>query len=68
MSLELQELNEADFDLSLTGFDPSEMDGLLAIPDEQRANAGRHCLMTQYPGWVACGFAVFSKTLENGEF
>ena len=29
----------ADFDLSLTGFDPGEIDGLLAIPDEERANA-----------------------------
>src|SRR5579872_3472473 len=39
LSLELQELNEADFDLSLTGFDPGEIDGLLAIPDEELANA-----------------------------
>src|SRR5215468_3135960 len=39
LSLELQDLNESDFDLSLTGFDPGEIDGLLAIPDEERANA-----------------------------
>jgi DNA modification methylase len=39
VSLELQELHAADFDLSLTGFDPGEIDGLLAIPDEERANA-----------------------------
>ena len=39
LALELQELNAADFDLSLTGFDPGEIDGLLAIPDEERANA-----------------------------
>jgi ParB-like chromosome segregation protein Spo0J len=39
LALELQELNEADYDLSLTGFDPGEIDGLLAIPDEERANA-----------------------------
>jgi ParB-like chromosome segregation protein Spo0J len=38
LSLELQELNESDFDLSLTGFGPGEIDGLLAIPDEERAN------------------------------
>jgi hypothetical protein len=38
LSLELQELNAADFDLSLTGFDPGEIDGLLAIPDEERPN------------------------------
>src|SRR6516164_5740991 len=39
LSLEVQELNAADFDLSLTGFDPGEIDGLLVIPDEERANA-----------------------------
>src|ERR1019366_4343308 len=39
LALELQELSAADFDLSLTGFDPGEIDGLLAIPDEERANA-----------------------------
>src|SRR6516162_6794202 len=39
LALELQELNEADFDLSLTGFDPGEIGGLLAIPDEERGNA-----------------------------
>jgi DNA modification methylase len=38
LALELQELSAADFDLSLTGFDPGEIDGLLAIPDEERAN------------------------------
>jgi DNA modification methylase len=39
LALELQELNDADFDLDLTGFNPGEIDGLLAIPDEERANA-----------------------------
>jgi DNA modification methylase len=40
LALELQELNEADFDLSLTGFDPKELDDLLADPeDDERANA-----------------------------
>ena len=39
LPLELQELSAADFDLSLTGFDPGEIDGRLAIPDEERANA-----------------------------
>ncbi len=38
LSLELQELNAADFDLSLTGFDPKELDDLLALPDEEKAN------------------------------
>ena len=41
LSLELQELNAVDFDLSLTGFEPGEIDGLLAIPDEERANAAQ---------------------------
>ena len=35
---ELQELNAADFDLELTGFDPSEVDALLALPEEEKAN------------------------------
>jgi DNA modification methylase len=37
LSLELQELAEADFDLSLTGFDPRELEDLLTLPnnDEQ---------------------------------
>jgi DNA modification methylase len=40
LALELQELNAADFDLSLTGFDPKEIDDLLATPeDDDKANA-----------------------------
>jgi DNA modification methylase len=39
LALELQELSEADFDLSLTGFDPGEIDALLIDPeDDERAN------------------------------
>jgi DNA modification methylase len=34
---ELHELDEAGFDLSLTGFDVGEVDGFLPIPDEERA-------------------------------
>jgi DNA modification methylase len=33
LSLELQELASADFDLSLTGFDPRELEDLLTLPD-----------------------------------
>jgi hypothetical protein len=33
LALELQELNEADFDLSLTSFDPKEIDDLLLAPE-----------------------------------
>jgi DNA modification methylase len=39
LALELQEIQESDFDLSLTGFDPGEIDGLLALEDEEAANA-----------------------------
>ena len=39
LALELQEIQEADFDLSLTGFDPGEIDGLLALEDDEIANA-----------------------------
>src|SRR5947199_6193776 len=39
LAIELQELNAADFDLSLTGFDQREIDGLLAVPEEEEANA-----------------------------
>src|SRR5580658_7459505 len=38
LALELQEIQESDFDLSLTGFDPGEIDGLLALDDEEKAN------------------------------
>src|SRR6266853_296346 len=39
LALELQEIQASDFDLSLTGFDPGEIDSLLALEDDQRANA-----------------------------
>jgi hypothetical protein len=39
-ALELQEPNEADCDLSLTGFDPKEIHDLLLAPeDDDQANA-----------------------------
>jgi DNA modification methylase len=38
LALELQELNAEEFDLSLTGFNPKEIDDLLALPDEEEAN------------------------------
>jgi len=39
LALELQEIQASDFDLSLTGFDPGEIDDLLALDDEEKANA-----------------------------
>jgi hypothetical protein len=38
LALELQEIQEADFDLGLTGFDTGEIDKLLALDDEERGN------------------------------
>jgi DNA modification methylase len=39
LAVELQEIQDADFDLSLTGFDPGEIDDLLGLEDEEKANA-----------------------------
>src|ERR1700733_16282628 len=39
LALELQDIQESDFDLSLTGFNPGEIDKLLALDDEEKANA-----------------------------
>ena len=38
LSLELQEIDASKFDLDLTGFTTGEIDKLLAMPDEERAN------------------------------
>jgi DNA modification methylase len=38
LTLELQELAATDYDLSLTGFDPKELDDLLLLPDDEQAN------------------------------
>src|ERR1700735_3803873 len=37
LALELQELNEADFDFTITGFDPKEIDDLLLAPEDEDA-------------------------------
>jgi DNA modification methylase len=39
LGLELQDLQSMDFDLSLTGFNAPEIDGLLAVDEEEKANA-----------------------------
>src|SRR5258708_25895342 len=39
LALELQELKESDFDLSLTGLNPKEIDDRLLVPDDEKANA-----------------------------
>src|SRR5215475_11390122 len=38
LAVELEEIQESDFDLSLTGFDPHEIDELLALEDEEKTN------------------------------
>src|SRR5690242_1230645 len=38
LAQELQEIQELDFDLSFTGFDTHEIDSLLALDDEEKAN------------------------------
>jgi DNA modification methylase len=39
LALELKEIQESDYDLSFTGFDTHEIDGLLALEDDEKANA-----------------------------
>jgi ParB-like chromosome segregation protein Spo0J len=58
LALELQELNEADFDLSLTGFDPGEIDNLLVAPeDDERANAAPPLPEIRFPALAISGCA-----------
>jgi ParB-like chromosome segregation protein Spo0J len=58
LALELQELKEADFDLDLSGFDPGEIDGLLALPDEDRANEVLRFRRTLSPAQAIFGSAA----------
>jgi len=39
LALELHDIQELDFDLSFTGFDPGEIDKLLTLDDDEKANA-----------------------------
>ncbi|HEY1754184.1 MAG TPA: DNA methyltransferase [Bryobacteraceae bacterium] len=39
LALELQDLKEADYNLDLTGFNPGEIDSLLALDDDEKADA-----------------------------
>jgi len=73
--LELQEIQESDFDLSLTGFDPGEIDGLLALEDEEKANAApplleipvsrRGDLWLLGPHRVLCGDATSAEAVAR---
>src|ERR1700704_593008 len=74
LSLELLEIKESDFDLSLTGFDVQELDELLNLPDEEKANAAPPlpAVTVSRPGdlWVLgkhrvlCGDATDAKVIE----
>jgi len=75
LALELQEIQESDFDLSLTGFDPGEIDSLLALDDEEKANAAPPLPETPVsqsgdiwllgPHRVLCGDATSAETVAR---
>src|SRR5690348_6334370 len=71
VALELQDLSEADFDLSLTGFNPGEIDGLLALPDEELANAApplpEHAASRVGDLWVCGKHRVLCGDAVRGE-
>jgi ParB-like chromosome segregation protein Spo0J len=56
LALELQDLNEADYDLSLTGFDPKEIDDLLLDDDaDEKANEIPPVPTTRHRALAICG-------------
>jgi hypothetical protein len=55
LALELQDIQASDFDLSLTGFDPGEIDSLLALEDDERANATPPLPESPFPAWETSG-------------
>jgi ParB-like chromosome segregation protein Spo0J len=58
LAMELEEIQEMDFDLSLTGFDPGEIDGLLALEDDEKANAAPPLPESPVSGRAICGYWV----------
>lgn len=62
LALELQEIKEADFDLSLTGFDPKELDDLLVADDVDRANAIPPVPRVQLRDWGICGYVAITES------
>jgi len=75
LAVELQEIQDADFDLSLTGFDAGEIDKLLVLDDEEKANAAPPLPATPVsqvgdlwhlgPHHVLCGDASSAETVER---
>src|SRR3569832_601095 len=71
LGLELQELQEADFDLDLTGFEGREIDALLQVPDEEKANEAPPlpAVAVTQPGdlWVLGKHRVLCDDSTNAE-
>jgi ParB-like chromosome segregation protein Spo0J len=61
LALELQELNEADFDLSLTGFNPGEIDGLWRSRTRRKPTRCRPFPRLPPPEPAICGSAVSTE-------
>src|SRR5260370_38327790 len=61
LAIELQELNASEFDLSLTGFDPREIDNLLLSPeDDDKANAAPP--LPENPAWRRPSASLQART------
>ena len=58
LALELQELNAADFDLDLTGFNTKELDDLLALPEEEKPTRRRPSQRIRFHALATCGSAA----------
>jgi hypothetical protein len=56
VTLELHEIQETDFDLSLTGFDPGEIDKLLVLEDEEKPTPLRRFRMCRLVSRGTFGF------------
>jgi len=55
LALELQDIQDLDFDLSLTGFEPGEIDDLLGLKTTRKRMPRPHCRSRLCPGWATCG-------------
>jgi hypothetical protein len=66
LSLRLLDLNTADFDLSLTGFDPGEIDGC-SQPARSARTLRRRCRTILHPVEVISGFAAICGEATRAE-
>ena len=57
LSLRLLDLNSANFDLSLTGFDPGEIAGCSQCPTKNARTLRRRCRTILHPVQAISGFA-----------